>query len=203
MKLLNTIQELWSYCLYCPVCKDAIRYMHVSVGPDEAFILKSFKKKNDILQLRCAFRAKKREYKVDYNINCQDNSFEFDISDPESCEVEVSKASTPYFYFYIQSDCKKCLATHVNGTDLELDFINKKITNIGIEREGVYLLDQKNKYHITLSYDSQEMIISRCYENDKGIIIDDNKPFQCSIIDFDFSQPEKVTNKIKMMLLFS
>lgn len=203
MKILNTLQELWDYCLYCPVCKDTVRTIHVSVGPDDAFILKSYKKNKNILELRCAVRLKKREFKVNYNINCQDNSFEFDISDPESCEVEVNKASAPYFYFYIQSDCKKCLATHTNGRDLELDLFNNKITNIGIEREGIYLLDQKTKYHITLVYDIDEMIISRCYENESGVIIDDNKPFQIPIIDLDFSDPVKVTNKIKMMLLFS
>jgi hypothetical protein len=204
MKKYNNIQELWSYCLFCPICQDITRDMQISVGPDDTFSLSSFEKNNNILTLNCLFFVKKQKYHIKYDINCIDNTFNSDISDPTPSDKYVTKASLPYFFFYIRSNCRVCDASHTNGTDLELDLSSKIIFNIGVETDGIYLLKEKNKYHISFEYDRNKMIISRCYEDkNTGEILDDNKPFNFPIIDFDFSNIEKVINRIKTILTFS
>lgn len=204
MKILNTVQELWTYCLFCPVCQDLTRKISIAVGPDEAFQIYSFQKDNDILQLQCSLTVKNKKYNALYYINCHNNSFKVDISDPQLGELSVEKASSPYFYFYIMSDCRQCDATHTNGTDIELDMNKGTLHNIGVEREGIYLLEQKIKYHITYEHDRNKMQISKCFEDENtNEIIDDNKPFNFPIIDFDFSNQQKVLNKIKTLLVFS
>lgn len=203
MKILNTVQQLWSYCLFCPTCQDITRTIHVSVGPDEAFKLQSFEKNNHILHLDCLFHAKNQKYKATYEINCLDNSFSCHIEEPISAKSSVNKASTPYFYFYIQGDCKECNDTYVSSKDLELDLLNKKIENIALEREGIYLRGKDSHYHLTMSYDEREMLITRCHDEDGLMIEDGGKPFHLPIIEFDFSKPKKVINKIKTILLFS
>ena len=102
MKILNTIQELWEHCLYCPICKESCREMHVSVGPDETCNIISFKKKNEILHLTCKLLLRKLKYIVHYTVNCNDNSFDVKFSAPEDNSVDINTASSPYFYFYIQ-----------------------------------------------------------------------------------------------------
>lgn len=204
MKALETVQKLWSHCLFCPICQDVTRDIHVDVGPDDAFTISKFEKNNHILTLHCSFRAFKKKHSVKYHINCLDNSFTTDIGESISDSEPVERAARPYFYFYIQGDCKKCNSSHTNGTDLELDMLNSVVTHIGIEREGIYLLNEKSKFHITLAHDTNEMLISKCFEDEStGQILDDNKPFNLPIIDFDFSNQKKVINKIRTLLVFS
>lgn len=203
MKILNTVQQLWSNCLFCPICQDITRTIHVSVGPDEAFQLQSFKKINHILHLDCLFQVRMLKYKAIYEINCLDNSFSCHIGKPETAQSSVDRASAPYFYFYIQGDCKQCNDTYASSKDLELDLLNKKIQNIGVEREGIYLRGKDSHYHLTMSYDEKEMLITRCHEENGLMVEDSGKPFHLPIMEFDFTKPKKVINKIKTILLFS
>lgn len=210
MKALNTLQELWSHCLFCPICRDVVRDVEVSVGPDEAFSITKWEKDNHILKLDCIFKAKKQKYRTVYSINCLDNSFVVDISEPTHTSASsdtykrVDKASAPYFFFYIYSDCRKCDNTHTNSSDLELDLLNRKVTNIGLEREGIYLLTEKDKYHLTLCHDSNEIELSKMfYDEGMDTLVDDNKTINLPLIDFDFSNIKKVVNKIKTLLVFS
>lgn len=203
MKILNTLQELWSYCLFCPICQDLTREVSVDVGPDDAFTITSFEKDNHILRLDCTFRAKKQKYKTVYYINCLDNSFTVDISEPVHSTEREDGASSPHFFFYLFSDCKRCNAAHTNSSDLELDLLNKRIYNIGVEREGIYLLSKSLNYHITLDHSQNDMSICKCFISDDEVLLDDNKLFNFSIIDFDYSNPKKVFNKIKTLLVFS
>jgi hypothetical protein len=210
MKILSTVQELWSYCLFCPICQDMTRDVDVEVGPDDAFSITSFEKDNHILKLDCTFRAKKQKYKTVYLINCLDNSFTVDISEPihstasQDDYKRVDKASAPYFFFYLFSNCKRCNAAHTNSSDLELDLLNKRISNIGVEREGIYLLSKQVNYHILLDHNENQTVINKCTISDDNVLVDDNKFFTYSdIIDFDYSNPKKVFNKIKTLLVFS
>jgi hypothetical protein len=204
MKILNTLQELWSHCLFCPICRDVIREVSVSVGPDDAFTIKKWEKENHILHLHCTFKAKKQKYKTVYHINCLDNSFTVDISEPVRTTERADGASAPYFFFYIFSDCKKCNNTHTNSSDLELDLLNKKVTNIGLEREGIYLLSEKDKYHLTICHDSNEIELSKMFHDDAlGTLVDDNNVISLPLIEFDYSNVKKVINKIKTLLVFS
>src|ERR1700722_1895367 len=204
MKILNTVQKLWAYCLFCPICQDMTREVHVSVGPDEVFKLLRSKKDNHIIHLNCSAQIKKQKYKANFCINGLDNTFTFVISDLPgsgfySSPLSVEKAKTPYFYFYVQSNCKRCHCTSVFSSDLELDLLRKVITNIGVERETVILLNESDKYHLSLEYDENQMIISRYTEEDEDLDEEGSldKEFITSLIDLDFSQPSKVVRKIK------
>ena len=190
-KMLNTVQELWSYCLYCPICKDVSRDMLVAMRPREQFQVVFHEKENHILSIQCLY---KRKISVTYNINCLDNTFEI-VGDPALAQT--------YCYFYIQSDCRKCNASYANGADLELNLEEKKVSHIGIERESVYLLSTKDKYHITMSYHDNSMMVSKCFEDDEGMIISDNKVCHLPLVNLDFSKPRKAVHRIKTLLVFS
>jgi len=192
MKILNTVQELWSYCLYCPICKDVCRDILVSVGPDDKYQVVFHEKEDHILSIQCLYNKK---ISVTYNVDCLKNTFEI--------EGGNSSLHQSYCYFYIQSDCRRCNATHTNGTDLELNLEEKKVYNIGVEREGVYLLSTKDKYHLTLQYDNNTMLVSKCFEDDDGMILDDNRVCNLPIVNLDFSKPRKAAHRIKTLLVFS
>jgi hypothetical protein len=195
MKILNTVQELWSHCLYCPICKDICRDPLVSVGPDDQFQIVFAEKEDHILSVQCLFKKKDKKIHVTYLIDCLKNTFEIEGND--------SALQNTYCYFYIQSDCRRCDATHTNGTDLELNLETKQISNIGIEREGIYLLSTKDKYHVTFQYDNNTMLVSKCFEDDDGMLIDDNKVARLPLVNLDFSKPRKAANRIKTLLVFS
>lgn len=202
IKILNTLQELWAYCLFCPVCQDIVRDVHVIVGPESNFKLSSYKKDNYLLHLKGYASIRDCKYRVKYVINGLDNSFKLDIEKPEYNQPSVDTASTPYFYFFLVSTCNICNASSAHSADLELDILRKNVLNIGVSTESIYLLKAKKKYHITLCYDSKQMIVSKCFEED-GQIIDDNKPFNFPLINLDFSEPKKIINKIQTLLVFS
>ena len=195
MKILNTVQELWSYCLYCPICKDTCRDISVSVGPDDDFQVVFHEKEDQFLNIQCIHKHNNKQTNVTYHIDCLKNTFEIVDGDPFLAKT--------YCYFYIQSDCRRCDATHTNGTDLELNLEEKRVYNIGVEREGIYLLSTKDKYHITMSYDVNAMLVSKCFEDDEGMIIDDNRVCKLPIVNLDFSKPRKTAHRIKTLLVFS
>jgi len=176
--------------------------MHVSVGPDETCHLLSFKKSEKTLHIKSVLHIKKLKYFIDYNIDCLDNTFKVTFSAPEESASDISVASSSYFYFYLQSDCRKCNCSYCNGSDLELDLENQKIVNVGIEREGVYLLDPSDKYHVTLEYDKNITTISKCYKHNEEII-DLPPTFHCPIIKLDMKDSVRAIKKIKTLIVFS
>lgn len=191
-KILKSVQELWSYCLYCPVCDDVCREMSVSTGPDDKLKLIFFDKDGDILNIQCIYN---RKFVITYNIDCLNNTFQIQGSEPN--------LDKKYCYFYIQSVCKRCDKTYACGSDLELNLKNKNINNIGVDREGVYLLSSKDKYHVTLFYNDSTMLVSKCFKEEDGTIIDDGRPCTLPMINLDFSKPRKTARRIKTMLVFS
>ncbi len=200
---MKNLQELWSKLLFCPLCQDITRKITMSGGPADALHLLSFKKINHILKLHCEFAAFNNVYDIKYDINCLDNSISCNISSPQFVAEEQKKAKSPFFYFGIHADCRQCTNSYADSKDIEIDLLNHKITNIGLEREGVWLLDQNPQYHITLFHPEEQMLISRCHEDENGGIVDDTDPSIFPIIQFDFSKPKKVANKIQTLLLFS
>jgi hypothetical protein len=204
MKILNTVQNLWSHCLFCPICRKETREIKISVGPDEVFELTFFEKKDNLLTLNCSAKIKNNIYYCEYIINCDDNKFRFAVSGTStlSTELTVDKASSPYFYFYLFSNCKECGLSYLNSNDLELDLLNDKIVNIGLEREGMHITHQNDSFLITISYGSNTMLISRA-ALEEGVYATNGEPAAFPITDLDFSNPGRLINKIKTMLLFS
>jgi hypothetical protein len=211
MKILNTLHDLWRHSLFCPICQDYCRDVSITVGPDFVFELVSFEKVNDILYLNCTFKRKREiKYKINYTIQTLTNKFDVNVIEVEPTNEayasepdEITKASKAYFFFYLHGDCRQCDSAHSNSSDIELNMTQKVCSNIGIERDGIYLLKHKDKYHITIAYDSDNMLISKCFEDEEHGIVDDNKIFECPIANFDFSNPERVINKIKTLMIFS
>jgi hypothetical protein len=209
MKTFNTVQELWNYCSFCPICQEDCRDVLISVGPDAVFELLSSEKEDGFLNMGCTFRNKKNIYSVQYKINCQDNSFTVEVTDVQllssAAQIPTKKVEEAYFYFYLQSSCPKCQSAFTYGTDLELDILDRKITNIEVEREGFYLLKEIDKYHLTAIYDRNIIIVSRCYASADNELEfeEDDKKIELPMVKLDFSNQTKLVNKIKTLILFS
>ena len=197
MRILNTIQDLWLYCLLCPICKNK-RDIDLLVGPDENFRLISFDKLDDKLILKCYFTSRRQKFTIDYTIDCINNDFELVFGKPKEVDQSATGASAPYFYFYINSECKMCDATWTNSSDLELDILNKKITNIGLERESVRCLTHNRKYQIELDYENNLLIINNV---NRGVAV--MPAFNFPLIDLDLTNQEKLFRKISTILTFS
>lgn len=191
-KLLKTVQELWSYCLYCHICKDTCRKITLSAGPAPNLQLIHSEKEDNILNIQCVY---KKRFNVTYSIDCLNNTFKI-ISNN-------SEVITSYCYFNIQSVCRVCNATHVQGADLELNLKEKTIDNIGIYNEGTYILSTKEMYHVTMLYNTARMLVSKCFKDKDGQVINDNRVCTLPLVDLDFSKPRKTVHRIKTMLVFS
>lgn len=221
MKTFETLEELWSYCSFCPICRGHCRRISISVGPDNIFKFVTYKKEENILKLYCTYRQRKQDkYKANYIIDTISGKFGVEVVDmidvPDSemnadtnldeeeqyrLRVKVSKT---YFYFYINGECETCNSATVNSTDVELSHDKHIVTNMGLEREGIYIILPKDKYHLSIMYDSNKTQISKCIIDKLSYdIFDDGKIFECPIVNFDFSNLQKVVNKIKTLITFS
>jgi hypothetical protein len=208
MKTFNNVQELWDYCPLCPICMRNCREVVVSVGPDAVFILVSSKKKDNNLYLQCTYKNKRSIYSVDYNINCLDNSFTVEV--PQVQELPPGEIANPkrvkqaYFFFFVEGLCNECNCATAHSLDLELDIVDRRISNIGLERESFYLLEGKDKFHVTPIHDRNVMLVSRCYVDDEEIgFSESDKTIELPMVKLDLSDQEKATNKIKTLILFS
>lgn len=185
--------------MYCPICQDAVRTVDITVGPDGVMSLDGFSKDGHILMLDCTAKVQSKKYLMFFQINCLDNSFEVDIKVKTHIGASVDRASSPFVFFYIQGNCPVCDSANTCSTDLELNLLQKKIVNVGLERESIYLLKEPNKYHVVMAYDSNEMIISRCDKDG----CDTGNPLSTSLMELDFSDSKKAVQKIKTIVVFS
>jgi len=178
----------------------------VSVGPDAVFILVSNQKKDNNLYLQCTYKNKRNVYTVEYNINCTENSFLVEV--PNVIELAQGETAKPqkvkeaYFFFFLEGLCKECNCTSAHGLDLELDIVDRKVSNIGLERESFYLYEGKDKFHVSPIHDRNVMLVSRCYDDGLGFSESD-KTIELPMVKLDLSDQEKATNKIKTLILFS
>lgn len=204
MKILNTVQNLWDYCLFCPICQKNVREIKINVGPSGVFKLSSFEKKDSRLIITCAAQLKSNNFKCQYDIDCVNNNFQFLVQEVLSINPEPisDRASSPYFYFYLYGNCKECGMSYLNSKDLELDLLNSKVVDVGLEREWITLLYQDESFCISISYGSNNVLISRLVM-EEGIYVSEGNPFTFPLTEFDFSNPGRAVSKIKTMLLFS
>jgi hypothetical protein len=207
MKIFNTIQELWDYCSFCPVCQKNGRQIILKVGPDAVFTLTNFDKTKTKLNLDCVYKKKNNFYRVVYKIDCLSNLFNITVPEmvidfPEA-QLPRQKVKQAYFYLYIQSDCKKCKCAASYGKDLELEILDKKISNIKLERESFFLLKEKDKFHISVNYGSNYMVVSRCQGLDDIDFEEESGKVKLPLFDFDLSDQAKLVQRIKTLILFS
>lgn len=203
MKKFSTLQELWSYCRFCPLCQDITRDITVASGPGESSVITKQKKDNEILQITCLKMVGSMKFTYTYYIDCVRNTFTLSVKEanPEDSPV---KRQASNFMFYLISSCDVCNNTSTNSTDIELDILSKKITSFGVSLESIYMLNQKSKYHLVLDHDSQLLNVTKVrYVSDIGEIEDESKVITFPLTHFDFSKPKKVIKRIQTLLVFS
>lgn len=191
--MFDSLQSLWSYSLYCRICKDICRDIDIVAGPDDLFRVDNYVKNNNILTMHIILRQS--YYKHNYQI---------DIDTVKGSLNVLKRNSSPdmnELYFYTHSFCKNC-HSYTNSADIEIDFKNKKIKEVALEQEAFSLEKYRDKYFVSFHYDSNEMYISRLIDND-GYLKQDEKEFTLPIVSLDFSNERKVVDKIKTLLIFS
>ena|ERR1700678_3763269 len=197
MKTFNNIQELWDYCLFCPICRENCRDIKVSVGPDMVFIMNSHEKTETMLNFCCNYKSESYTYTVDYKINCIDNTFIMTVPVAKPNNETYLKASEEYFYFYIQGICKNCNSTAAYGNDLELNVLTKKVTNIKLDLEAFSFYTGTYSNMFSLEIDHIENVIW------VACLPGDGKYTQLPLFELDFIDQNRTVEKIKTYILFS
>jgi len=197
VKNLDTIKFLWEYCSYCYICKDNCRDISIIVGPrpsflsEEIFTLISFKKSKNFLMLK--IKAYKKIY--NFTINCNTNDF----------KIKNNENLNGKFFFYLHGSCINC-DSYANTLDIDIDFNNKKLKNIGIEQERILISDLEYKYLISIFYQLNSTLVYKWLDTDESsdlIIKINDKGFKIPIVDLDLSDQKATINKInKFLLLF-
>jgi hypothetical protein len=198
VKIFSSIEKLWDYCLLCPLCKNPERHLELTVGPDEHFEIKEWKKIAAQLQIDCDFRYDREDknspagsYTASYLVDCQQNSYKMLAAGPD--QVIADKATEVEFFFYIFAECKACNYSYLNTSDLEFNNVEKIISNIQLDRESLCLSQDENKYRIILAHDANDMLV----------VPYKKKGLHLPLTDLDLSNPGKVIEKLKLWILFS
>lgn len=201
MKIFDNMQNLWEHCSYCPVCKNSNRKITISTGPKECLKYISYNKNKNLLHLKSKLILKQEKYFIHYSIDCNDNSFNIKCAVPEIINSTVNyNVTKPTYYFCMHAECEQCLS-YVDSINLELDPFSKKIYYVGIEREGLYLLDSDDNYLVTLDYNLKSTLISKCHK--EGHVIHVAPALNYRLLDLDFKDSERSLKKIKMIVAFS
>jgi hypothetical protein len=200
MKKFSTLQDLLKYMQYCKICNESCRKFYVSTGPDDIFTIKNYHiyGRSFIIVGNCYIKNPKI---ISFTINCQNNTFDFSIKEKDTnYNINFNKANKPYLYFYIYSKCYKCDSYESNSSDIELDLFRHKLNGIGMEHETLYVLNDDVGFKIEYEYNENIVNIS---EYNKNVI---NKKALFALPDslaLDFSDKDKLLNKLKTMILFS
>ena len=207
MRAFETLQQLWDYCLFCPLCKENSRGISIRVGPDDRFSLLSvtpYQKTDLQLRLHCQYRSVHTEEPIilTYVIDCQSNAFELEIGDIHGNiqQALADQARRAYFYYYLNANCTKCNNAVADTTDVEFDPDRKVVYNLQIEREGYYLASEREQYHITLSHDRNVVMVSRFIEGAQPL---DTRAIELPFFEPNVSDISKAICRIKTLLLFS
>jgi hypothetical protein len=194
MKRFDRLEELWEYCLLCPICHNLNRTTELIIGPEDIYQLYDYKKYGSYLSV--LVRSRNRDlsiYRYEFIFDCINNTFTLNKKYENSPDIDK-------FYLYFYSNCEKC-DSYINSGDIILDFKNNNIENIFLDREGVILLDFKDRYNITIDH------ADNCIDVHKFIPDDGKEAFRASIslpmIDLDLSKQNMVLHKIKTLLVFS
>jgi|SRR5579885_3112265 len=202
MKKFDTLQQLWDYCRFCPLCQLPCR--SVSVGmDDDAYGLLSHNKEENQLVIEAEFSYKRHGRKVIFTIDCTTNQLKTNVLDPQPSLHTTNKARKAYVGFVVYGDCPQCERSSATSSEIELDITGETLGPIKMDREGIYLTEFEDKFHVSLFYDSETIKVSKCYLDDDNIVVDDNKILELPLVNLDFANKEKIVGKIKTLILFS
>jgi hypothetical protein len=198
MRIFNTLQELWDYCLFCPLCQKDIRTIDLGVGPDPTFEHLFFQKENHLLTIQC--RNKKKNCLPKYQINCYDNTYQVEVKDRPypDCSATKLEDEDSYFYFWLNSNCQTCRSSWTSSMDVEFEPSTKNIFNIGLESEFVYLGRDPFQYEITYDYCENVTLIYRVYSYTRRKLV-----LKLPLTTWDYSDQDSLIDKIKTYILFS
>jgi hypothetical protein len=194
---MNNLQEVWEHCLFCPLCQDVCREMHMAPFLKGALI-DNINKQNNTLEFDCQITIVKKSsknIKIHYVIDLINNSFESKTLDP-SDEMTIINMSVG-----IQGICKKCEGTLSISSSFDMEIKSKTISNFEIAKDSVTLFDENNYYCITVLNYSKQLLVSKSSDKDSGHFI--SGAIILPFINLDFANPKAVISKIKTLLLFS
>jgi hypothetical protein len=202
MKPFDNLQEVWDYCTFCPLCQKDKREISVSVGPDRFWSFVSFEKVENILKIICTYSYKQNRYFVNYSFNCIDNTFLLEYSSANSSFQGglLEKAKEAYFFFYVDGVCPNCECSAAATTDLELDLQDGIVTNLQLEREKFFLLQEQDKFHVTLAHSSNIMRVSKYFDSSYE---EEDDEIELPLFNLDLTNQSKLVNKLKTLILFS
>jgi hypothetical protein len=179
--IFNTLQELWSYSLYCPICKDVCRDIYISADTTQGYQeSEKYEKQDHTLKITILKTSI-------IKINCLTNKYE--------CE----SGSTPNSIF-IDSSCNKCEYSTANSCELCFNTSNNEVSNIAIDSSC-----------FIVNYKKEEFLINPHYTRNVLIIDDLSKQsfpqfefplFEFPLFDIDLSNKKKLIHKLKTILTF-
>lgn len=198
MKQFSNFNELWEYCLYCPICKKSERKMEVIIGPEDTCRLTSYLKKSKDLELRVKTRdSDSLVHKYEFIIDCVSNTFVINKKYNYSPDIDI-------FYLYLFSNCDDC-DSYINTSDINLDMKLSILDTISLDQEGINLLSVKDKYNIISDHTNQHLIISKLYPSNDDLqkIRISKRHTTLPLIELNYSDQLSVSQKIKTLLMFS
>lgn len=185
MKKFNNLNKLLRY--KCPICNSELENQIYFASPDyEANIpiLENHK-------LIMFFYSHDNNFTVE--INLKNNKLNFGYTNPDFSLPK--KFLENQLFLYLNSVCKNCKSYNYSSCDIDVFLNSKEIGPIYIEREYFFIDDYKLEYR----YNSNSTITFS-----KKIEKSTQYKTLCKIkmIKLDFSNKEKLINKIKAIIIF-
>jgi hypothetical protein len=197
MKSFNSLQELWSYSLYCPVCKNMDRRIDLSIGMDDCFRLIEFRKINQILTIIME-RPQEKNIRAKVEIDCVTNAasrYVYDtLGNPAKEHVTFMTVST-------FSTCDDC-GSVTNSEDFIVNFMTYDIhLPIHLENEFIVLNDKKanNRLYSVNFLHLEEFVEISVFDKTQ----ESRRPLSVPMFDLDLSNIDKALKRIKTIVLFS
>lgn len=160
---------------------------------------------NHRLHLLILVQVQNSKYQLSFDINTQDNTYKVSFPKLKTENEVYNKAASitnrPEFYFYIYSACKKCGQSSCNSKEISFDFQTKTIINLGIEEEIRILYDQEMIFNLNYNWNSQYIEVFRY--KDSELSKKEPSSFHIPMTDLDFSNQEKLIDKLKTLHFFS
>lgn len=211
MKSLNSIQDVWDYCLSCPLCYSK-RSVSITVNTDYLTLVK-YEKDNNKLTIHKMYGKEEKESSI--LIDCTTNSVisqniyhaplsKNDNIDIRDSSTKMTEVVHDRLFFSIHGFCQSCHRTQINGNDIIVDLTNNRIIyDNSIQKENFYLSHMEDKFHISLLYYNDSIVVSRYNTDQYGSFITVGSIFYGKMIECDITNQQKLINKLKTLLIFS
>ncbi len=205
MKNFETINKLWDYLSKCQIC-DTNRSIDLTVSLDENFQIhlysSSFFKKKNVLEIKFQSHIEGVIYHSTWLIDCNTNKFGFNSTSAEMKQTS-SLPSSDYLnlYFYLYADCDQC-GSCANTLDLSIskeEYLT--ICNIGIERETFFIEKNDTQCYCLVADHLENKMYASNVEMMKRVVKKRSREITIPLLDLDFSNQQKILNKINTILL--